>query len=277
MSEHKLPRDFIVWNQIGFNAGTMEQMMEKVFRLPVSPQAAVVALAGVPALIDAQRDPALAEIYNSATMTVVDGMPIVKRARKLGLECDRFSGPDFMRPFFAKCLPEKKRHFFYGCTEDVLRKLKANLERDFPGIEICGTYAPPFRELTEEEEERVLRLIRRSRPDFLWIGLGGKKQERWMHMHRSRLEGCVMLGVGAGFNYLAGTLAEMPRWMVDHSLGWLFRLCQEPGRLWKRYVIGGFCYLYYNLLYGARPETRDRLLSSAKGSEERTGVASAHF
>lgn len=260
MSEYQVKRDFMIWNQIGFNAGSFSQMMDKLLALPTEPHAAYVCLVGVPLLTEAQRDPALARLLNEATLTVVDGMPIVKRARKLGLVCDRFSGPDFVRPFFQKCLADGKRHFFYGCTDDVLDKLATNLHREFPGIQICGTYAPPYRELSPEEDESIVEKIKRAKPDFLWIGLGGIKQERWMHDHRHKLSGCVMLGVGAAFNYLAGTLKEMPDWMEERSLGWLFRLCQEPRRLWRRYTVGSIRYFRNNMKYSYHAKTRDRLV-----------------
>ena len=260
MPENLVKRDFTIWNKVGFNTGSMSELMDKLLTLPTQPYSAYVCLVGVPALVAAQDNSSLADVFSNATLTVADGMPIVRRAQKLGLQCDRFSGPDFMYPFFDICLPKEKRHFFYGCTDEVLVSLKSNLKKDYPGIQICGTYAPPYRELTPEEDEDIVRLIQNANPDFLWVGLGGEKQERWMAAHYKRISGCVMLGVGAGFNYIAGTLTEMPDWMEKRSLGWLFRLIQEPKRLWRRYIISGLKYIFYNVVFSFRNNTKDRVV-----------------
>lgn len=259
---YRVPRDFAIWNQISFNAGTKEENIKRIYDLPRGEISNYISLVGVPALVDAQKDEKLAEVFNASTMVVVDGMPIVERARKLGLQCDRFSGPDFIEDFLRYGIDRGTRHFFYGCTDDVLEKLKIQVNIKVPGCIICGTYAPPFRELTEEEDIEVVQLIQEAKPDFLWIGLGGKKQERWMHDHQAKIKGTTMLGVGAAFNYLAGTLHEMPDWMEKHSLGWLARLVIEPKRLWRRYIIGGCLYIRYNLKYMHSSQYKDRFLRS---------------
>lgn len=258
---YKLSRDFVIWNQVAFNAGTLEENIERIYALPKLPYANYICLVGVPALVSAQKNVKLAEVFNNATMTVVDGMPIVKRARKLKLKCDRFSGPDFMRLFLEVGVKKNTRHFFYGCTDDVLQKIKKNMEENYHGIVICGTYAPPFRKMTPEEDKMIVEMIQAATPDFVWVGLGGEKQETWMSEHQSKLSQTTMLGVGAAFNYLAGTLQEMPQWMEEHSMGWLFRLIVEPKRLWRRYVLGGVMYLYYNMKYGFNAATRDRRIN----------------
>lgn len=231
---------------IGFCALTMDQLMEELFSLPTEPVSATVDLVGVPGIISAKENPKVAETYKFSTMTIIDGMPIVKIARKKGQRCDRCAAPDIMPCIFEKSVEKGKTHYFYGGKDDnVLKKLRKNLERDYPEIQIVGMYSPPFRPLTEEEDKAVCSEINTLHPDFLWVGIGAPKQEIWMADHIEKIHNTVMLGVGAGFNFFAGTLDKAPKWMEKASLEWLFRLTKEPKRLWKRYVLGGFKWLYY--------------------------------
>ena len=126
-------------------------------------------------------------------------------------------------------------------------KLRENLEKDYPGIRIVGSYSPPFRPLTPEEDKEICDQINLVRPDFLWVGIGAPKQELWIDEHREKIHGTIMIGVGAGFNFIAGTLDKAPTWMEKASLEWLYRLVKEPKRLWKRYVFGGFKWIYYRI------------------------------
>jgi N-acetylglucosaminyldiphosphoundecaprenol N-acetyl-beta-D-mannosaminyltransferase len=146
----------------------------------------------------------------------------------------RTSGPDYMGEIFRLSKENGYRHFFYGSKEDTLNKLRENLERDYPGIEIAGMISPPFRELTEEEDADITRRINEADADFVWVGLGAPKQEIWMARHKDRIKG-FMIGVGAGFDYYAGNIERAPEWMQRANLEWLYRLMQDPGRLFKRY------------------------------------------
>ena len=130
------------------------------------------------------------------------------------------------------------RHYFYGGSDHVLRDLLAVLNKRFPEIQIAGSWAPPFRPLTHAEEDQVTADINAARPDLVWVGLGTPKQDYWMSQFRAKLEAPVLLGVGAAFNFHAGHVPQAPRWMMGIGLEWLFRLCAEPKRLWKRYLIG---------------------------------------
>jgi len=125
-------------------------------------------------------------------------------------------------------------HFFYGSTEETISLLKENLEKKYPGMDIRGYYSPPFRELTAEEDEEIIRMLNASGADLIWIGLGAPKQEKWMAAHENRLSG-VMLGVGAGFNFFAGNIKRAPVWVRKIGMEWLYRLFQDPKRLFKRY------------------------------------------
>lgn len=239
-------RDFIVCGVVGVCATTREEFIREAFSMPTTPVSATIDLVGVPAIISAKENPKYAEIYNKSTMAAIDGMPIVKLGQKKGIQCERCAAPDIMGLMFEESVRQGKKHYFYGGKNDeVLKKLKDNLEIEFPGIQIVGMYSPPFRPLTDEEDKRICKEINESNPDFLWVGIGAPKQEIWMWNHQEKIHNTVMLGVGAGFNFFAGTLDKAPAWMEKASIEWLFRLYKEPKRLWRRYVFGGFKYLYY--------------------------------
>ena len=232
---------------VGVCAITKKEFVREVFTVPTTPVSATIDLIGVPAVIQAKENPKIAEIYNKSTIAAIDGMPIVKMGRKKGLACERCSGPDIMGLVFEESVEKEKTHYFYGGkNNEVLQKLRVNLEKDYPGIKIAGMYSPPFRPLTAEEDEIICNQINSCHPHFLWVGIGAPKQEIWMWEHREKISGTVMLGVGAGFDFIAGTLDKAPAWVENASLEWLFRLYKEPKRLWKRYILGGIKYLYYS-------------------------------
>lgn len=175
------------------------------------------------------------KIQNSAAMALPDGAPLSSYSRRKGYkQAQRVTGPDLMLELFAISKEKGYRHYFYGATEETLQSMRKVIERDYPGMEIAGMYAPPFRALTPEEDEQVVARINASAPDFVWVGLGAPKQEQWMYQHMGQLQG-VLIGVGAGFDYLAGYIKRAPRWMQKLSLEWLYRLLQDPKRLWRRY------------------------------------------
>lgn len=175
------------------------------------------------------------KIQNSAAMALPDGAPLSSYSRRKGYkQAQRVTGPDLMLELFAISKEKGYRHYFYGATEETLQSMRKVIERDYPGLEIAGMYAPPFRTLTPEEDEQVVARINASAPDFVWVGLGAPKQEQWMYQHMGQLQG-VLIGVGAGFDYLAGYIKRAPRWMQKLSLEWLYRLLQDPKRLWRRY------------------------------------------
>ena len=238
---------------VGFCAMTKKQFIGEIFRIPKESISASINLVGVPGIISANENPDVAKTYEHSTMVIIDGMPIVKMCKKKGLTCDRCAAPDIMPLVFQESVKQGKTHFFYGGKDStVLKKLRDNLERDYPGIKIVGMYSPPFRPLTDEEDSAVCDEIINASPDFLWVGIGAPKQEIWMQQHREKIRGTVMLGVGAGFDFFAGTLKKAPKWMENAGLEWAYRLIKEPKRLWKRYILGGFKWIYYRLKYTRR-------------------------
>jgi N-acetylglucosaminyldiphosphoundecaprenol N-acetyl-beta-D-mannosaminyltransferase len=129
------------------------------------------------------------------------------------------------------------RHFLYGGSEEALEQLASNLQQRFPGIQVVGKYSPPFRPLTDEEDNQVVQMINETNPDIVWVGLSTPKQERWMASHMRRLTAPVLLGVGAAFDFHAGLKKQAPQWMQRSGLEWLFRLATEPRRLGPRYLV----------------------------------------
>ena len=204
-----------------------------------------IAATGMHGMVEAQHDPEFKNILNATDLVVADGMPLAWLARRKGYRLrERVYGPDLMLAFCKK-VERRYRHFFYGGESGVAEQLAESLQRRFPGMEVAGVYSPPFRPLSVDEDEKIVALISNASPDVLWVGLGTPKQERWMFEHAHRIKVPVMVSVGAAFDLLSGRRRQAPRWLRDHGLEWLFRLVQEPGRLWRRYLLGGPQFLAY--------------------------------
>ena len=195
-----------------------------------------VCLANVHMVMEAYDDPAFQTAVNSADLVAPDGMPLVWILRWLGHDVkERVYGPTLTLRVLEAATGRGVPVGFYGATPDVLAALIANMQRGFPGLNIAYSCPPPFRELTPDEDAAVVRNINASGVRILFVGLGCPKQERWMHQHKGRVR-AVMLGVGAAFDFHAGMIPQAPAWMQGRGLEWLFRLCIEPRRLWKRYL-----------------------------------------
>jgi N-acetylglucosaminyldiphosphoundecaprenol N-acetyl-beta-D-mannosaminyltransferase len=188
-------------------------------------------------VMECQHDAELMRIHNESGMTTPDGMPIVWCGKRAGArDITRVYGPDLMLELCARLNGSSHGAFLYGTTDRTLGLLRARLQRDFPDLRIAGSYAPPFRLLTAEEDDDIVARINASGADIVWVGLGAPKQERWMAEHIDRLTATVLIGVGAAFDFHAGTVRQAPLWMQRHGLEWVYRLSREPRRLWKRYL-----------------------------------------
>jgi N-acetylglucosaminyldiphosphoundecaprenol N-acetyl-beta-D-mannosaminyltransferase len=210
-----------------------------------------VAATSMHGIVEAQHDPAFKQILNTTDLVVPDGMPLVWMGRRRKHDLPRrVYGPELMIAFCEKTAGKSYRHFFYGGEPGVAEQLAETLKKRFPGTQIAGTYSPPFRTLTEKEDAEVVRLISRAAADIVWVGLGAPKQERWMHEHRNKVCAPLLVSVGAAFNILSGRRRQAPRWMRENGLEWLFRLLQEPHRLWRRYLIYGTQFVAYIALDG---------------------------
>lgn len=195
-----------------------------------------IAFTGLHGISEANKDSQFKSIVNWADLVVADGMPLVWLGRFHGHALRRrVYGPELMETFCRET-GAKYRHFFYGGAPGVAESLATSL-RDRFRIVVAGTYSPPFRDLTEEEDRVLMDRVHEVAPDMVWVGLSTPKQERWMYEHRTRLRVPVLLGVGAAFDLSNGTLRQAPEWMRENGLEWLFRLLVEPRRLWRRYLV----------------------------------------
>lgn len=195
-----------------------------------------ICVATVHMVMETYDDPAFQQVVNAADLVTPDGMPLVWGLRLLGVPGqERVYGPELTPRVLAAAETAGVPVGFYGGAPEVVRRLLERVRRAYPCLEIAYAESPPFRPLTPEEDEEVVRKINESGARVLFVGLGCPKQERWMAEHRGRVQ-AVMLGVGAAFDFLAGTKPRAPRWMQNAGLEWLFRLLTEPRRLWKRYL-----------------------------------------
>ena len=202
-----------------------------------------ICVSNVHTVVMAYRNKDYQNVQNSAAMALPDGKPLSMVSRQRGyVEAGRVPGPDLMPKVFQASEGAKFRHFFYGSTQEVLDRLRNKIEEKYPDLIIAGMYSPPFRSMTEEEDEEIIQMINKARPDFIWVALGAPKQENWMYEHRGKLNG-VMIGVGAAFAFEAGTVKRAPGWMQELCLEWLYRIIQDPGRLIPRYFDTNFTFL----------------------------------
>ncbi len=204
-----------------------------------------ICVSNVHTTVMAYRDKAYRRVQNSAAMALPDGQPLSIVSRRRGFfGARRVPGPDLMPAILDLSQETGYRHYFYGSTDPTLAALRAALLRRYPKLQIAGMYSPPFRELTKEEDEEIVRRINDSGTDFVWVALGAPKQEWWMYEHRHRIK-AVMLGVGAAFDFTAGTVKRAPMWMQRLCLEWVFRILRDPKRMLPRYLNTNFAFLYY--------------------------------
>lgn len=196
-----------------------------------------VCICNAHSVVTARQDPSFGAVIAQADMATPDGAPVAWVMRKLGFAAQqRINGPDLMWKYCEQVAGRDESIYLYGATEETLAILQTRLKAAFPSLQIAGAYSPPFRALTAEEDEAVVQRINSTGAGTVWVSLGCPKQEKWMAGHRGRIN-AVMIGVGAAFDYHAGTIQRAPMWMQRNGLEWLHRLCSEPRRLWKRYLI----------------------------------------
>ncbi len=208
-----------------------------------------VCLIGVHGIMEAQRDPSLAQAYARATLMVPDGMPTVWVGRWQGFHnMQRVAGPDLMLEIFRRREFAQCTHFLYGGKEGVADELRDSLVRRFPWVRIVGTHTPPFRDLTIKEEESLASHIHALKPDMIWVGISTPKQERFMIRFRPLLSSTLMFGVGAAFDFHTGRIKDAPRWVKRAGMQWLHRLVQDPRRLFWRYLRNNSAFLWHIML-----------------------------
>ncbi len=212
-------------------------------------QRGYVCVTGVHGVMESHDDARLKAIHNGAFLCTPDGMPMVWMGKLQGHpRMGRVYGPDLMLDVCAGSLREGLRHFFYGGANGAAADLKTCLCKRFPGLQVVGTYEPPFRPLLPPELEDLKRQVAAARPDFFWVGLSTPKQERFMAEHVALLDTTLLLGVGAAFDFHTGRVRQAPRWMQRSGMEWFYRLVCEPRRLWKRYFKNNPRFLFHAAL-----------------------------
>jgi N-acetylglucosaminyldiphosphoundecaprenol N-acetyl-beta-D-mannosaminyltransferase len=205
-----------------------------------------VCLIGVHGIMEAHRNPELAQVYARATLMVPDGTPTVWVGHWQGFrKMQRVAGPDLMLELFRRKEFAHCTHFLYGGKQGVAEELYATLTQRFPWVRIVGTYTPPFRDLTLKEVESVAARIQSLKPDMIWVGISTPKQERFMMRILPWLDSGLMFGVGAAFDFHTGRIKDAPQWVKRTGLQWLHRLIQDPRRLFWRYLRNNSAFLWH--------------------------------
>jgi N-acetylglucosaminyldiphosphoundecaprenol N-acetyl-beta-D-mannosaminyltransferase len=215
-----------------------EQTMEWMDATIAHGEKGYICVAATHTIMVCHEDAELREAVLNSSLTVPDGQPLVWAMNALGGDLtDRVYGPDLMARFCERAAANGTRMYLYGGrNQGALVQLALNLRQSYPGVKIVGGYSPPFRDLSEEEEDAIIDEINGTKADVVWVGVGAPKQEKWMAAMRSRLDAAVLVGVGAAFDFHAGLVPQAPDWMQSAGLEWLYRMAQEPRRLGPRYV-----------------------------------------
>ncbi len=222
---------------VGIHPVNMHTVIPIIFDSLKNKHKGYVCVTGVHGVIEAQSNLAFKRILNRSFLTVPDGMPIVWTGKIMGFKnIGRVYGPDLMREICDKGRAFGIRHFLYGGRPGVAQLLQKRLEELYPGINIVGTFTPPFRPLNPAEKAELFRTLECTKPDILWVGISTPKQELFMHEYLEELPTILMFGVGAAFDIITGLVPQAPCWVQRCGLEWFFRLCTEPRRLFKRYA-----------------------------------------
>lgn len=230
---------------VEFTIQTFEAAITRLLEAASTETPTRMHFCNVHTLVEAAADPALREVYATAEIVAIDGMPIAWVARMRGARAaQRVSGPDVMLSLCDRGREIGLRHFFLGGREGVPEELAARLGSKYPGLNVAGLESPPFRPVTAEEDEALVERINAVSPDVLWVGLGAPKQEFWAADHATRLDVPLILPVGAAFDFHSGRVRRAPNWMQRVGLEWLFRLAAEPRRLWRRYLVTNARFVY---------------------------------
>lgn len=222
---------------VHINAINMSQALATIDGWLASRDAHYVCVTSAHGILECRKDPVLRKMFNQSGLMTPDGMSLVWLLKLRGFRnVERVCGSDLMLEIIRLSEARRWRHFFYGGTPGVADALAHRLLSQFPGLQIAGTYCPPFRPLTESENLEIIDRIRSSQADIVWVGISTPKQEQWMAEHVGKVNAPVLIGVGAAFDFVSGRKKRAPRWVQHIGMEWLFRLGTEPRRLWKRYA-----------------------------------------
>lgn len=221
-----------------------QTICNEIISMAKAQSSAYVCIANVHMLIEAVKNNDFNTLLNNADIATPDGKPLSILMNILYKTAqERIAGPDLMVSLFEQAVQEKVGIYFYGATENTLEKLNKKIKQEYPDLIISGSHCPPFRALSKEEDSAIIESINASNAGIVFVALGCPKQEKWMAEHKGKINS-VMIGVGAAFNFYTGQVQRAPQWMQKSSLEWLFRLSQEPGRLFRRYFSTNFYFIY---------------------------------
>lgn len=208
-------------------------------------ESCVVCICNAHSVVTAKQDQEFNQVLKHADMSTPDGAPVAWMIKKVsGQPQDRINGPDLMLRYCEYAEKVGQSIYLYGGKESTLDILIDVLKAKYPNLKIAGYLSPPFRDLTADEKAKIVKDINDSGAHTVWVGLGCPKQEKWMHEHKGKVN-AVMVGVGAAFDYHAGTIKRAPKWMQNSGLEWFHRLYSEPKRLWKRYLVTNTLFIIY--------------------------------
>lgn len=222
-----------------------EEAIARISNWAQARESRVVCICNVHSVVTAYSDSELRDALDGADMATPDGAPVAFMLRRAGYRSqERINGPDLMLKSCAQAAKSGVGVYLYGASQKTLDMLRERLSAEFPALRIVGAFSPPFRALSDQESAETVQRINESGAGLVWVGLGCPKQEKWMTHHRGRIN-AVMVGVGAAFDYHAGTLTRAPLWMQRNGLEWLYRLIADPRRLWRRYFITNSIFICY--------------------------------
>ncbi len=225
------------------STGKYDEFIHEILELSKNTVSSYICVSNVHMTIEAYQSESFCDIVNSADMATPDGMPLAKAMKLLyGINQDRVAGMDLM-PDLMKISEEKNLSIFlYGSTDDTLTQIVSKAKVKFPNLEL-NVYSPPFRTMTDTEKEDIVTMINQKNPDFVFVALGCPKQEKWMAENKNKINSC-MIGLGGALEVYADIKDRAPQWMQDYSLEWMYRLMQDPRRLWKRYLVTNTLFVF---------------------------------
>lgn len=236
---------------VPISAVNMQECIDFLFNNWSVTQGQYICVSNVHTTVIAHEDEEYHKVQSESLLSIPDGKPLSVIGSKSHKNMSRVTGPDFMRRVFEESKTKPLNHFFYGSTQENLNQLLNVLRDTYPWLRIVGSEPSVFRDMTLIEEEELINRIRLTEADFVWVALGAPRQELFCYRNRGKLP-TLMVGVGGAFSVLANTIPEAPSWMKNYSLEWLFRLIQEPRRLFKRYLVTNSKFIYYLLTTGIK-------------------------
>ena len=229
---------------LDIDTGGYREFVDQILNMSLTRNSNYVCVANVHMLVESYKDKSFATEVNDADLVTPDGMPLSWSIRLLyGNRQDRVAGMDLLPDLLTQCAQRKISVFFYGATNPVLEQANHILKSRYPGLSIAGSYSPPFRQLTEQEEELVVEDINASGANIVFVILGCPKQEKWMAKMKGRIN-ATMIGIGGALPVLIGLQQRAPKWMQRSGFEWAYRLLQEPKRLFKRYFVTNSLFSY---------------------------------